>query len=128
MIRSNLRTMFHRPRTIPFEESYWISPGRLLAGCYPGAVNPNEAEENLIALKGIRILTCIDLTEENEVNIAGQPLMAYEAQWIRLASRANAFEICSWLPRDIAVSIGTWLSGSKLLFACATASGMTTLK
>ena len=22
---------------VPFERSYWVEPGRLLAGCYPGA-------------------------------------------------------------------------------------------
>ena len=71
---------------IPFDRSYWVLPGRLLAGCYPGEINPDEATSNLKALISVGIHTCLDLTEENELNIAGYPSMSYEQEWKTLTS------------------------------------------
>jgi hypothetical protein len=34
----------------PFPKSYWVIPGRLLAGAYPGAKDPAEAAGKLKAL------------------------------------------------------------------------------
>ena len=35
---------------LPFPRSYWVEPGRLLAGFYPGDSDPVEAEYKLQAL------------------------------------------------------------------------------
>jgi protein-tyrosine phosphatase len=83
--------MIAKPNAIPFKRSYWISPGRLLAGCYPGAIDPNEADANLKALMRLGIHTCLDLTEENELNVYGQSLMSYEQKWKRLIGDEDSY-------------------------------------
>ena len=40
---------------IPFPRSYWVIPGLLLAGAYPGAKDANEAEEKLSGLLNVGI-------------------------------------------------------------------------
>ena len=32
---------------VPFNRSYWVVPGKLLAGCYPGSEDPIEEKRNL---------------------------------------------------------------------------------
>jgi len=76
---------------IPFDRSYWVLPGRFLAGCYPGDINPDATASNLKALVSAGIHTCLDLTEENELKIAGYPYMKYEQQWKKLISDDNSY-------------------------------------
>ena len=35
---------------LPFERSYWVIPGKLLAGEYPAAADPDEAYRKLDGL------------------------------------------------------------------------------
>jgi len=93
--------MTSEPRAIPFERSYWVSPGRLLAGHYPGAINRDKATENLKALMRAGIRTCLDLTEENEINIAGQPLIAYELEWKQLTGDSDSYRRRPVRDRDV---------------------------
>lgn len=76
---------------IPFDRSYWVLPGRLLAGCHPGKICQDAAASNLRALVGAGIHTCLDLTEENELNIAGYPSMSCEQEWNKLTSDDNSY-------------------------------------
>jgi hypothetical protein len=47
--------------------TYWIVPGRLLAGEYPGEADPFVAKARLAQLQAIGIDRFIDLTEEGEM-------------------------------------------------------------
>ena len=69
----------------PFDRSYWVEPGRLLAGFYPGAPAKGEAESKLDALLDAGIRCVINLTEEEEKSTAGPPLLSYQTL---LAKRA----------------------------------------
>ncbi len=51
----------------PFPNTYWVEPGRLLAGEYPGASVLAETEARLGDLIACGIDTCIDLTEAGEL-------------------------------------------------------------
>jgi ADP-ribosylglycohydrolase len=51
----------------PLAESYWVIPGRLLAGKYPGGKTPKEAERRVAAMIEAGIDTFIDLTEADEL-------------------------------------------------------------
>jgi len=53
------------PRPIP--ESYWILPGRLLAGAHPGSRSRAGAMERLRAFLGAGFTCFIDLTEPSEL-------------------------------------------------------------
>ena len=64
---------------LPFERSYWIIPGKLLAGEYPAAPNLIESNQKLEGLVRVGIKTVINLTEENEQNRNGIKLFDYDS-------------------------------------------------
>lgn len=51
----------------PIPNSYWVEPGRLLAGEYPGAMSRADAIERLQRLLQAGIDSFLDLTEEGEL-------------------------------------------------------------
>lgn len=55
----------------PIPESYWVEPGRFLAGEYPGSFNAETARGRIDAFLEAGINTFIDLTQSHE-------LMPYE--------------------------------------------------
>lgn len=71
---------------IPFPRSYWVLPGRLLAGPYPGDLRPQQAATRLAALVACGIRRVINLMEEDEVNAQGLPFVPYIEPMRRLAA------------------------------------------
>ena len=61
----------------PFARSYWVAPGELLAGCYPGSENLDEARTKMKALLDHGIRHFIDLMEPGEFNWNGKPFVPY---------------------------------------------------
>ena len=59
--------MNERGRPIP--DSYWVEPGRLLAGEYPGAKEDDRAREKLRLILSAGVTLFLDLTEEGEYNL-----------------------------------------------------------
>jgi len=51
----------------PLENSYWVTPGRFLAGEHPAGGFGETTEERLTALLAAGVRTFIDLTEECEL-------------------------------------------------------------
>lgn len=47
--------------TLPFERSYWIIPGKLMAGEYPAAPDETESYKKLDGLIRVGIKTVINL-------------------------------------------------------------------
>jgi hypothetical protein len=62
---------------LPFPGSYWVLPGKLLAGQYPGHLEPDRAAERMRALVGCGIRHVINLMEADEVDHIGRPFMPY---------------------------------------------------
>jgi hypothetical protein len=62
----------------PIPESYWVEPGRLLAGEYPAHFNIEVTRQRLDALLEAGFDTFIDLTRPNET-IPYEPLLLEEA-------------------------------------------------
>lgn len=52
----------------PISESYWVEPGRLLAGEYPGGYDDEQARQRIAALIEAGFNTFIDLTKPNEMS------------------------------------------------------------
>ena len=52
----------------PISESYWVEPGRLLAGEYPGSHDEEQARKRIDAFIQAGFYTFIDLTEPNELS------------------------------------------------------------
>lgn len=62
---------------VPFERSYWVVPGKLLAGCYPGDADPEREYMKLNGLVKAGVRFVFNLMEEDEVNHLGQSFKPY---------------------------------------------------
>jgi protein-tyrosine phosphatase/ADP-ribosylglycohydrolase len=56
-----------RDPSTPIPNSYWVQPGRLLAGEYPGSMSRADAMERVQRLLAAGVTSFIDLTEEGEL-------------------------------------------------------------
>jgi protein-tyrosine phosphatase/ADP-ribosylglycohydrolase len=52
---------------VPIPNSYWVRPGQLLAGEYPGSMSRAEAMERVQKLLNAGITSFVDLTEDGEM-------------------------------------------------------------
>ena len=64
--------------TAPTSSSYWVVPGLLLCGAYPGAQDPDEHRSRIQALADAGIRMFINLMEEDETDYAGEPFVPYD--------------------------------------------------
>lgn len=64
----------------PIPESYWVIPGRLLAGEYPGSFDPEHARDRIAAFLEAGFDTFIDLTEPQELR-PYEPVLREEAEF-----------------------------------------------
>ncbi|MGE0128530.1 MAG: hypothetical protein AB7U82_10655 [Blastocatellales bacterium] len=72
-------------RNTPIPDSYWLVPGKLLAGEYPGAKTEDEARRKLRAFLDAGVTFFLDLTEEDEGLEPYAPLLLQEAEKSNLA-------------------------------------------
>ena len=79
----------HKAKSIPFNRSYWVIPGKFLAGCYPGSENKDEAHLKLKALLDHGIRHVIDLMEPGELNWNEKGFRPYAPNMKRLAEAAG---------------------------------------
>ncbi|HOK07554.1 MAG TPA: hypothetical protein P5269_09385 [Syntrophales bacterium] len=88
----------------PFPRSYWVYPGKFLAGCYPGDKDPSAAFQKLAGLLDHRIRHVINLMEEDEVDHDGRPFMPYDTTLARLAAQRGVEVFCERFPiRDLGI-------------------------
>ncbi len=80
------------PLQAPFPRSYWVVPGRLLAGSYPGSANPEEADRRLAALAGCGVTLAVSLMFASERDNSGNEFRDYQEP-LRSAARAMGREL-----------------------------------
>ena len=51
----------------PIPDSYWVVPGRLLAGEYPGSLDDDKARRKVCALLSAGVTVFLDLTTQREL-------------------------------------------------------------
>ncbi len=78
---------------VPFPQSYWVVPGKLLAGYYPGDLDTAKMEAKLRRLLGAGIRYTISLMEENERK-QGDPFPSIENAIMRYAKRVGINITC----------------------------------
>lgn len=89
---------------IPFGRSYWVRPGLLLAGSYPGDKDKNIAAQKLQALVASGIRHIINLMEAGETNEYGQPFVPYEKDFIDFAKGKGIEVLVSRMPiKDVSI-------------------------
>lgn len=70
---------------VPFDQSYWVEPRLVCAGCYPGAEDENERDQKLRGLIRCGIRRVLSLMEEDEHGHAGRVFVPYECRLNQLA-------------------------------------------
>lgn len=89
---------------VPFERCYWVEPGQLLAGSYPGSKRFDEAGRRLNSLLDAGIRTIINLMEEDETDWQGDEFEHYEETIRILADNRGVDVDCLRIPvRDVDV-------------------------
>lgn len=62
---------------VPFNRSYWVVPGRFLAGFYPSSSDPVVGRERIGRVLDAGVRHIVDLTEAGEGSHVGTPLADY---------------------------------------------------
>ncbi len=76
---------------VPFEDAYWVDPGRLMAGPHPGGGSEDATRERAASLLDAGILCAINLTEPHEE----RPEDRYEDLLTTLATARGLEAACS---------------------------------
>lgn len=76
----------------PISESYWVEPGRLLAGEYPGRYTTESTRQRIDSLLEAGFDTFIDLTRPNET-VPYARILLEEAEHLGIKVRHHSFPI-----------------------------------
>lgn len=88
----------------PFPRSYWVIPGKFLAGCYPGDKNPVKARLKLEGLIDSGIRCIINLMQEDETDHDHKPFESYNPLLNEIAGTKGVKVFCArWPVRDTSV-------------------------
>ena len=73
----------------PFRFSYWVIPGKFLAGFYPGSGERQLMEDILQKLTSLGVSSIINLMEPDETDTRGQSFALYQERLLDLSGRAG---------------------------------------
>ena len=79
-------------RNRPISESYWVEPGRFLAGEYPGLAHGEQLRQRLDSYLDFGINTFIDLTDPDELP-SYLPMLKEQAGYYDIDIRYKRFTI-----------------------------------
>jgi len=79
---------------VPIPNSYWVRPGQLLAGEYPGSMSRAEAMERVQKLLNAGVTSFVDLTEDGE-------LPAYDGLLRELTEQHVRYRRCAILDHGV---------------------------
>jgi hypothetical protein len=82
------------PPHLPFPRSYWVVPGKFLAGYYPGDTDPQKRGDKLRSLLQAGIRYVVNLMEEDETNREGDAFCSYPDRLIRYAEDMGVEVTC----------------------------------
>lgn len=90
--------------SVPFNQAYWVVPGKLMAGCYPGSEESTEADINLTGLLDHGIRHIINLMKPGEINRTGNLFVKYEKRFKEIASAKGDAVTVERIPiKDMAI-------------------------
>lgn len=99
-----MRTIGEDLYTKPFPRSYWVVPGKVCAGAYPGDPDEKAMEGKLKGLIDCGIRHVVNLMEPTELDHDGRPFEDYREMLKVLGMRTGARMTVSSFPiRDVSV-------------------------
>ena len=81
---------------VPFSDSYWVEPGRFMAGEYPGAYNEEITRKRVIAMIRMGVSVVIDLTQPGDSRFPYWGIMREEAELYGSSLRRVNFPIADF--------------------------------
>lgn len=95
--------MAPNPR-LPFENAYWVVPGQLMAGEFPGSKDQHEAYRKIHGLLRCGIRSFLNLMEPGELDFYGKMFSPYEPIVDLVAQELGVTASCAQFPvRDMDV-------------------------
>jgi hypothetical protein len=89
---------------LPFRRSYWVVPGRFLAGYYPADLDPKIQKEKLQGLVDLGCTKVINLMEETEGDHSGHAFKPYADELTALSGAAGrAMQITRFPIQDLGI-------------------------
>jgi predicted protein tyrosine phosphatase len=90
--------------TLPFDRSYWVIPGKLLAGFFPGSRIADQEQRNMAGLIASGVRTVINLMHEYETDHSIKLFKPYEAALRAAAAAIGEDACCIRIPiRDMSI-------------------------
>lgn len=83
---------------LPFERTWWIEPGKIIGGRYPGTPQPKESRQMREKLVTFGVRVFVNLQEPDETGGNGQTFPDYEAELQELAREHSAEVTCFRFP------------------------------
>lgn len=74
---------------LPFNRSYWVIPGFLMAGEIPSAQSDSERIEKIKGLVDSGIQSVVNLIESEECNFSGKKLIDYSDEMLKIAKESE---------------------------------------
>ncbi len=103
-----LRQRGRTEQSVLFDQCYWAEPGKLMAGCYLGSHNKENARENLKGLLECGIRHIVNLMESDEISSS----LSYEDQMRSLIeSQGEAITFNRMPIRDMGIPSGDEMRG-----------------
>ena len=65
-------------KKVPFDQAYWVVPGQLMAGYYPGAALGQDGQDKISTLLKSGIRHFISLMQTDETRWYAKPIVPYE--------------------------------------------------
>jgi hypothetical protein len=96
-------------------DAFWVRPGRLLAGPYPGAPGKAEAQAKLDAFLALGVTCFLDLTEESEPLHSYTGLLDARARHLRLPIPDDGTPP-TWLMRAILGTLRAALDAGEVVY------------
>jgi len=97
---------------VPFPFTYWVVPGKLLAGYYPGAKDSKEAATKISSLLNAGIRHFINLMELDERDRTMQPFVPYTDLLVSIAGKMGVSVTFDQFPiKDMSVPTKRYMGG-----------------
>jgi hypothetical protein len=99
----------------PIADSYWVEPGRFLAGEYPGARDADDAARRIELFVAAGVTSFVDLTEEDEGLRPYRDLLGEGIRYVRSPIRDNGCPTADELEETLA-HIDAELAGGQVVY------------
>lgn len=83
---------------LPFARTWWIEPGKIMGGRFPGTRDPAESRQMLSDLLEAGVRVILNLQEAEELGAGGEPFHDYRPVLLKVAAEQGVQVECHRFP------------------------------